>query len=250
MLMITRCKQYAPAAFLLCLTLTVLVSGCGPKRIPSSGTSAPTSKKVKQQKPYTIAGKTYRPLATAEGFTQTGLASWYGKDFHGRKTANGETYDMYGISAAHKILPFNTMVRVTNLDNGKRIDVRINDRGPFIRGRIIDLTYTAAKRIDMIGPGTARVRIETLNPVRGYNKGDLAGKFYIQTGAFTEKRNAREVANALRARGYRGTRLQQARVGGQTVWRVQAGAFTSLSGAGRAEKRLEKTYPGSFILAD
>ena len=244
-----RYKQYASAAILLCLGLGLVAGGCA-KRVPSSASSPPVPKGAKQQKPYTIAGKTYRPLATAEGFTQTGIASWYGKDFHGRKTANGETYDMHGVSAAHKILPFNTKVRVTNLDNGKQIDVRINDRGPFIRGRIIDLTYTAAKRIGMVGPGTARVRIEALNPVKGYSKGDLAGRFYIQTGAFTKEKNARKAANALQARGYRGTRLQRALVGGRTIWRVQAGAFTSLSGAGKAEKQLEKTYPGSFILAD
>jgi len=93
---------------------------------------------------------------------QEGVASFYGEDFHGRKTANGEMYDMHAMSAAHRALPFNTRVLVTNLDNGKKVEVRINDRGPFIKGRIIDLSYGAARKIGMVGPGTARVRLEVL----------------------------------------------------------------------------------------
>jgi rare lipoprotein A len=93
---------------------------------------------------------------------QEGMASFYGGDFHGRKTANGEIYDMYTMTAAHRALPFNTRVLVTNLDNGKEVEVRINDRGPFIKGRIIDLSYGAARKIGMVGPGTARVRLEVM----------------------------------------------------------------------------------------
>jgi rare lipoprotein A len=93
---------------------------------------------------------------------QEGVASYYADDFHGRKTANGEVFDMYAITAAHKELPFNSRVMVTNLDNGKRVVVRINDRGPFVKGRIIDLSYGAARKIGMIGPGTARVRLEVI----------------------------------------------------------------------------------------
>ncbi len=93
---------------------------------------------------------------------QTGIASWYGNPFHGRQTANGEIYDMNKLTAAHKKLPFNTKVRVTNLTNGKSVIVRINDRGPFVKGRIIDLSRKAARRIDMIGPGTAKVQLDIL----------------------------------------------------------------------------------------
>lgn len=93
---------------------------------------------------------------------QEGVASYYGEDFHGRKTANGEIYDMYAMTAAHRALPFNTRVLVTNLDNGKKVTVRINDRGPFVEGRIIDLSYGAARKIGMVGPGTARVRLEVI----------------------------------------------------------------------------------------
>ncbi len=93
---------------------------------------------------------------------QEGVASYYGEDFHGRKTSNGEIYDMYAMTAAHRALPFNTRVLVTNLDNGKKVTVRINDRGPFVKGRIIDLSYGAARKIGMVGPGTARVRLEVI----------------------------------------------------------------------------------------
>jgi rare lipoprotein A len=91
-----------------------------------------------------------------------GIASWYGPDFHGRRTANGEIYNMYGMTAAHKTLPFDTMLRVTNLENGRSVVVRVNDRGPYAKGRIIDLSKSAAEKIGMIGPGTARVRLEVL----------------------------------------------------------------------------------------
>ena len=102
------------------------------------------------------------PIPATLGWTQQGIASWYGRPYHGRTTSNGERYDMNKISAAHKSLPFDTWVRVKNLKNKKTVDVRINDRGPFVKGRIIDLSRQAAKKIDMIGPGTARVRIEVV----------------------------------------------------------------------------------------
>jgi rare lipoprotein A (peptidoglycan hydrolase) len=91
-----------------------------------------------------------------------GTASYYGAEFHGRRTANGEIYNMYAMTAAHRTLPFNTWILVTNLDNGKQVTVRLNDRGPFVKGRIIDLSYGAAQKIGVIGPGTARVRLEVL----------------------------------------------------------------------------------------
>ena len=101
------------------------------------------------------------------GATETGIASWYGVPYHGRRTSNGETYDMDKLTAAHKTLAFDTWVEVTNLDNGKKITVRINDRGPFVRGRIIDLSRAAARRIEMIGPGTARVRLKVTKVTSG-----------------------------------------------------------------------------------
>ncbi len=110
-------------------------------------------------KPYKVLGQWYQPVGDAKGFRERGTASWYGSDFHGKRTANGEIYDMDGMTAAHKTLPLGTLVRVSNLENNREVEVRINDRGPFVQGRIIDLSREAAKRIGMMGAGTARVEI-------------------------------------------------------------------------------------------
>ena len=110
--------------------------------------------------PYTVAGTTYYPLESAKGFTETGVASWYGGKFHGRKTASGERYNQNKMTAAHKTLPFGTKVYVKNLENGKSAVVRINDRGPFKKGRVIDLSKAAAKKLDITKTGTAKVRIK------------------------------------------------------------------------------------------
>lgn len=114
--------------------------------------------------PYEVWGKKYWVMDSAAGFSQTGIASWYGKKFHGHKTSNGEIYDMYKYSAAHKSLPIPTYLRVTNLENGRNVIVRVNDRGPFHEDRIIDLSYAAAAKLDYHHKGVARVRIETVTP--------------------------------------------------------------------------------------
>lgn len=118
-------------------------------------------------KSYSIKGKRYHIMASANGYRERGHASWYGEPFHGRKTANGETYDMNKISAAHKTLPLNTWVEVRNLDSNKVLAVRINDRGPFIRGRIIDLSREAAKEMDMLTTGVARVSVRAISEAKG-----------------------------------------------------------------------------------
>lgn len=114
--------------------------------------------------PYEVWGKRYHVLPTAEGYVAEGIASWYGKKFHGYKTANGEVYDMYQLSAAHKSLPLPSYAEITNLENGRKILVRVNDRGPFHDNRIIDLSYAAAVRLDVVKKGTARVKIEVIDP--------------------------------------------------------------------------------------
>ena len=143
--------------------------------------SSPNTSAASQRatmRPYTINGKTYYPTTVSVGDTASGIASWYGPDFHGKKTSNGETYNMNAMTAAHKTLPMNTMVRVTNLGNGAQTTVRINDRGPFVAGRIIDLSKAAATSIGMIGTGTARVKLEVV----GFY-GD--GKNYQNTGSLS-----------------------------------------------------------------
>ncbi|MFW2330933.1 MAG: septal ring lytic transglycosylase RlpA family protein [Nitrospinota bacterium] len=131
---------------------------------PDKSTRAATSKPVagiakRSQKPYSIDNITYYPLADGSSYDKKGIASWYGKKFHGKLTASGEKYDMYAISAAHKTLPLGTTVEVTNLDNGKKLQVRINDRGPFVDDRIIDLSQGAAAKLDILEKGTAPVRV-------------------------------------------------------------------------------------------
>ena len=113
---------------------------------------------------YEEFGERYKVLQSSQGFKEKGLASWYGIDFHGRDTSSGEVYDMYDMTAAHKTLPLPTYVRVVNFDNGRSLVVKVNDRGPFIRGRIIDLSYAAAYRLGITGPGTANVEITALDP--------------------------------------------------------------------------------------
>ena len=241
--------------FLVLLGMVILVSaGCGKTVISSrSGTAAPRG----TYKPYTVRGKQYHPLQNADNFSEEGLASWYGDDFHGKKTANGEIYNMYASTAAHKILPMGTKVRVTNLENGRKTVVRINDRGPFVRGRIIDVSKAAAEELDMLRKGTVRARIETLDVVPGYSApvsgaaggGDMPGKFYVQIGAFTVRENAMTLLQAIRNK-YRGSRIVEAMIGGTHFWRVQCGMFTSLSKAERAQASLESGYPSCFVIAD
>ena len=161
-------------------------------------------------KSYSVNGVEYYPLVSGEGFVQEGMASWYGKDFHGKQTSNGEIYNMYSKTAAHKTLPFGTLVKVENLSNQKEIIVRINDRGPFIKNRIIDLSYSAGKQIGLVSPGTAKVRIVALSRKIGRiqsgneyvplveAKDFRKGKFTIQVGAFENKDNAKRLVDRLR----------------------------------------------------
>ncbi len=138
------------------------------------------------------------------GGIQEGIASWYGEPFHGRQTASGEVYDMHGISAAHKTLPLGTLVEVTNLDNGHSLEVRINDRGPFVGRRILDLSRGAAERLDMIQAGLApvRIRVLRLGPTGPEARSPQTGTFTLQAGAFAARDGAEARAEQLRAMGY------------------------------------------------
>jgi rare lipoprotein A len=134
------------------------------------------------------------PAPVPGAYVEEGIASWYGVPFHGRRAANGEVYDMNQLTAAHRTLPFGSLVRVTNLDNGRQTEVRITDRGPFVQGRIIDLSFAAARAVDMVGPGLAHVRLEllSLGPV---SPGE--GNFTVQVGAFTQRGNAERLRDRL-----------------------------------------------------
>ena len=231
----------------LFLCCAVGLSGCS---LTGSGGSEPTAggKGGKRgTKPYTIRGKTYYPLISADNFREEGIASWYGKDFHGKSTANGERYDMYGMTAAHKLLPFNTKVRVTNKSNGKSIVVRINDRGPFVSNRVIDLTRTGADQLGMLGPGTAPVLIENVGSVPGLKNGDISGKFYVQVGAFSSKANADGLVARLQGRGSGARSAHAPDVG---FWRVQVGPYPSLKHAEEAATSMSGEFPNNFVVAD
>jgi len=141
------------------------------------------------------------PPSMAGGHALSGVASWYGEDFHGRRTSNREIYNMFDMTAAHKTLPFGTRVMVTNLTNGRSVSVRINDRGPFVGERIIDLSYAAAQMIDMVGPGTAPVRVDILSAGgRAAAAAPPMPRYSVQVGAFSYEDNARDLERRLKAR--------------------------------------------------
>ena len=150
--------------------------------------------------PYTVLGKTYRVLPSSDGYHERGVASWYGSKFHGRRTSSGELYDMHLATAAHKSLPLPTYAEVTNLDNGRKMVVKINDRGPFHEGRIIDLSYAAAIKLGVDKTGTARVDVRAVNvKTSKRSSGKVADGTYLQVGAFSKRKTARHLAGQMRA---------------------------------------------------
>ena len=210
------------------------------------------------QKSYTINGKRYYPIPSAEGYNERGIASWYGGKFHGRKTSNGETYNKYAMTAAHKTLPMNTMLLVKNLDNGRKTVVRINDRGPFVRGRIVDLSYKAAKEIGMVKTGIARIQATALGEESVVKWGEApsliykdlsVGEFYVQIGAFANKANAVKLQRRFTDAGFTAVNLKY--YGPESIlYRVQVYVGTTLKRAKQAEKTLlGRGYVGAFIIA-
>ncbi|MGB7295327.1 MAG: septal ring lytic transglycosylase RlpA family protein [Candidatus Aminicenantales bacterium] len=173
--------------FILCLGLLIL-SGCRPKVDYFPG-----------------------------GAVQTGVASWYGEEFHGKKTSSREIYDMNDLTAAHNTLPFGSLVMVTNLNNGRSVVVRVNDRGPFVKDRIIDLSYAAARVIDMIGTGTAPVRVEVLSDV---SPPLAALRFYVQAGSFIQRKNAEALRQEL-SREFSAVTVTSFRTPHQVYYRVR-----------------------------
>lgn len=150
---------------------------------------------------YSALGETYIPDTSLAPYQQEGMASWYGKRFHGRKTASGERYDMYAMTAAHRTLPIPSYVRVTSLATGKSVVVRINDRGPFSKNRLIDLSYTAAHKLDYLLAGSTRVRVERLDPAQ-YDVGGvpLSKGIYLQLGAFSNSENAHKLREQVQSK--------------------------------------------------
>jgi rare lipoprotein A len=189
------------------------------------------------------AKKPRTPKPARIGKTETGIASWYGHPYHGRRAASGEIYDMEKLTAAHRTLPFDTWVRVRNLGNGKTVEVRINDRGPFVRGRIIDLSRAAARQIGMIGPGTARVRLEVIRPPARRAARDAFG---VQVGAFAERANAERLRDEMRRA--HGSASIVRREGDRVLWRVMVGNFSSEESAEALAGRLRAAFPDCFVV--
>lgn len=175
---------------------------------------------------YTVLGKTYRVLTDARGYRERGIASWYGAKFHGRATSSMEPYDMCAFSAAHKTLPLPSYARVRNLSNGRSVVVRINDRGPFHEGRVIDLSYVAALKLGVYETGTAPVEVEAIVPgaPAPLPAGPEAATVYLQLGAFAQRDNALRLQEDLRASG-ESTRLVETVDNGIHLYRVHAGPF-------------------------
>jgi len=192
---------------------------------------------------YDVLGRRYFVLATGDGYVERGVASWYGPKFHGEHTSSGEPYDMYGMTAAHKTLPLPTYARVTNLKNGRSIIVRVNDRGPFVANRLIDLSYTAALKLDMIREGTTLVEVRALTP----NQPDVitrsqetpAPTLYVQAGAYSNERNASRTVERLHAAGLTTAFVLPPASGSATpLFSVRLGPVSSVSEFDRMAARL------------
>lgn len=183
---------------------------------------------------YEVRGKRYHVLDDASGYRERGVASWYGKKFHGRQTANGERYDMYAASAAHKTLPLPAYARVTNLENGRSVIVRINDRGPFVANRLIDLSYGAAVELDMIRNGTSFVEVEVVGPRSqrqkqgGRRPAMVHGTLYVQVGAFADRGNATRLRSMLIDADVKNVVIRKDRIDGRRIYRVRIGPVASV----------------------
>lgn len=228
------------------LLLVVALAGCarqpqrpGPPPAPVPGPAPASGDSVPRDEPrarhgnpafYEVAGRRYVVLPTAAGYVEQGIASWYGPDFHGGRTATGETYDMDAMTGAHPTLPLPAWVRVTNLENGRSVVVRLNDRGPFSKNRIIDLSRAAAEQLDMIRTGTARVEVRSLaSGDAGPPPPARPPGYYAQAGAFSGRENAEALAGRLRDAGIQGVAVSEALIDGRPMFRVRAGPVASLA---------------------
>ncbi len=216
------------------LVLATLVTGCGGQRpianrppAPAAPDATAPSERAKNDEPASTS-----PTPHAGEPVEEGNASWYGAPFHGRRASNGEVYDMNKLTAAHRTLPFNTVVRVTNLTNGKTTTVRITDRGPFVGNRIIDLSYAAAQEIESIGPGVVPVRLDILSAVD-----PTSGYFTVQIGAFRERANAERLRMRLSA-SYSPVLIQELPSAGGSLFRVRVGKVTGESAAQQLGEQL------------
>ncbi|MEH6544664.1 MAG: septal ring lytic transglycosylase RlpA family protein [Porticoccaceae bacterium] len=213
-------------------------------RIPDAVPKVELVTRAGNRNPYSVFGKTYHLLPAGSAYRAEGTASWYGTKFHGRKTANGETYDMYGMTAAHKTLPIPSYVKVTNLANQRSAIVRVNDRGPFHGDRIIDLSYAAAKKLAYAGPGTARVQVEAIDP--GDYQNNTVEQPRISSPAETRPTQISTVLAPAKTASQITTTTETYRLPSNTF--LQIGAFSSLKAAATLQERVvARTAPSTAI---
>lgn len=243
------------------LTVVSLLAGCSsgpvsikdsaPTKIPVDISSIPDAipryepySKHANPESYTVWGKRYKVMRSGKGYQERGISSWYGTKFHGKKTANGETYDMFAMTAAHKTLPLPSYVKVTNLKNGRSVVVRVNDRGPFHGNRIIDLSYAAAIKLGIHKTGTGFVEVRTVEPGQNdsnSHKTESKERIFLQVGAFKNKANAVTLKNKLRSMQSVNSRIQRMSTGnGQLVYKLQLGPISSVNEADKLMFHLSK----------
>jgi len=252
----------------ICLPLVILIlNGCSyitterdsaPKKpvdvttIPDAVPKYETRSKYGNPESYVVFGKRYYVMNNNRKFTQQGIASWYGKKFHGKRTSSGESYDMYAMTAAHKTLILPAYVEVTNLENGKKAIVKVNDRGPFHENRIIDLSFSAATKLDVVAKGTAIVKIRVVDP--GYvpehvsgNRGEsvetvlpvnTAREFFIQVGAFSELHNAENLRRKLIIIGSALVKVSQVVIDNRSLYRVRIGPLSDVGASDKIVQQL------------
>lgn len=231
----------SPNRLLLLMLLSTLTAACSvrdgaPDRygkkwdeIPDAVPKKETKSKYGNPASYEVFGKRYYVMDSSAGFRQKGIASWYGTKFHGQRASSGETYNMYAMTAAHKTLPLPTYVEVTNLDNGRKAVVKVNDRGPFHDGRIIDLSYAAATKLGVVATGTAPVEISVIGekskPAAGVDDKyvDENGKLYVQIAAFSTEENALKLIDDLREKKFHSVRIHVDNNNGKLWYRVRIG---------------------------
>jgi rare lipoprotein A len=214
---------------------------------------------------YEVFGKRYYVLSSSVGYWERGVASWYGPGFHRERTSTGEPYDMYGMTAAHKTLPLPAYVRVTNLQNGRSVVVRVNDRGPFVGNRIIDLSYTAAAKLDMLRNGTAMVELRSIDPTAPPPPLNVAAAgspapaavpaaapltvvpaavggpgLFVQAGAFSDPANAEHLAAKLRGGSYGKVFVRDDQIAGRKMYRVRIGPVPDVAEFDRVVAALER----------
>jgi rare lipoprotein A len=235
-------KKLSPTIIILVI-ICFSISCTKRKLTPVQFRPSPQKVKTASSLPYRVLGKTYYPISSPKNFTQKGIASWYGPKFHGKLTSNKERYDMYQLTAAHKTLPFDTRVRVTNLENGLAVLVRINDRGPFVDDRIIDLSLAAAKKLNMLKSGTTPVELKAEYYPNQTNKTERqsANKFGVQVGIFREIQNAKNLKDQTRE-----SFVQKYNSNGGQFYRVVVGKYNHFD---QAWNRLNKLKSNGFAKA-